>query len=403
MAAGIDSGPYDRDGFPTLIYSLSNFRGEGPTPAGTNRGMNAFGALDMGGNVREWCWNQSPEGRFVRGGAWDDAPYMYEEQSQQPAWDRSSRNGFRCVRYLGRDKVPAAAFVPEKPERPRDFGKEKPVADSVFGAYKARFEYDRKDLKPAMEERDESSRDWIREKVTFDAAYGGERVIAHIYMPRKASGPYQSIIYIPGAYAFGGEPSSQGFPDFGLLDFFLKSGRAVIYPIYKGTYERASDVTGDMTRPTEEYRHTYTELLIKWSKDFRRSIDYLDTRPDFDKQKIAFYGFSWGGELGMIIPAIEPRLNANIVLLGGFVDSNALPEAQGINYASRIRIPTLMLNGKYDILFPLETAVRPAFRLLGTPEQDKELVVYDTDHFVPPKELIKESLDFLDRYFGPVR
>lgn len=403
LAAGFDLGDYDGDGFPTLIYSLCNFHGDGPVPVGSRKGMNAFGALDMGGNVREWCWNQSPQGRFVRGGAWDDALYMYSNESQQSPWDRSPRNGFRCVQYLDRDKVPDAVFQSEKLENPRDFGKEKPVSDSVFNIYRAQFEYDRKELKAVIEERDESPKDWIREKVTLDAAYGGERVIAYLYLPRNVSGPHQSVIYIPGGYAFGGNPSSQGLPDIGLLDFFVKNGRAVVYPIYKGTYERTGDLTGDMTWPTEPYRHAYTELFIKWVKDFKRSVDYLETRPDFDSQRIAYYGFSWGGEMGMIIPAVEPRIKADIVLLGGFGSGYALPEAQEINYLPRIRIPTLMLNGKYDMVFPLETNVRPAFRLLGTPEKDKKLVVYDTDHYIPPKELIKETLDWLDKYFGPVK
>jgi hypothetical protein len=62
-----------------------------------------------------------------------------------------------------------------------------------------------------------------------------------------------------------------------------------------------------------------------------------------------------------------------------------------------------MLNGKYDMLLPLEANVGPAFKLLGTPEKDKKLIVYDSDHYVPRKELIKESLDWLDKYFGPVK
>ncbi len=42
------------------------------------------------------------------------------------------------------------------------------------------------------------------------------------------------------------------------------------------------------------------------------------------------------------------------------------------------------------------------FDFLGTPAEHKFQIVYDTDHFVPRNELIKESLDFLDRYLGPV-
>jgi dienelactone hydrolase len=358
----------------------------------------------MGGNVREWCWNQSPDGRFVRGGAWDDIFYKYEDVSQQPPWDRSPRNGFRCALYLDGGKIPAAAFEPKGLMKTRDFRNAQPVSDSGFEIYRAQFEYDRKDLKAIVEERDENSKDWIREKVTFDAAYGGERVIAHLYLPRKASGPYQSVVYFPGTVAIGAKPSSQGLADFSLcLDFFVKNGRAVVYPIYKGTYERTGDMIEEKEIPTEEYRHTYTEWLIKWVMDFRRCVDYLETRPDFDHQRIAFFGWSWGGVMGTIIPAVEPRIKANILLLGGFDRGAAQPEALGVNYISRIRVPTLMLNGKYDVYFPLEANVRPAFKLLGTPEEDKKLVVYDTDHYVPKKELIKESLDWLDRYFGPVK
>jgi dienelactone hydrolase len=387
-----------------MMYSLSNFHEDGLAPVGRHKGMNAFGALDMAGNVREWCWNQSPDGRFIRGGAWDDAVYMYGYESQQPPWDRSPRNGFRCVLYLDREEIPPGAFEPKGLKSSRDFRDAKPASDSVFKVYSAQFDYDRKELKPILEERDESSKDWIREKVTFDAAYGNERVIAFLYLPRNAAKPYQSVIYFPGSSAVAAPPSSHGLPDFSFyLDFFVKNGRAVVYPIYKGTYERTGDMRAEVQIPTEEYAHAHTEYLIKWVKDFRRCLDYLETRPDFDHQRMAFFGWSWGGKVGTIIPAVEQRIKASILCLGGFHYRGALPEALGVNYISRIRIPTLMLNGRYDVLFPLETNVRPAFKLLGTPEKDKKLVVYDTDHYVPKKELIKETLDWLDKYFGPVK
>ncbi|MFQ5771873.1 MAG: hypothetical protein ACE5HX_15165 [bacterium] len=53
--------------------------------------------------------------------------------------------------------------------------------------------------------------------------------------------------------------------------------------------------------------HSYTEYLIQVVKDFKRSIDYLETRPDIDSKKIAYYGMSWGGMLGAIIPAEDNR------------------------------------------------------------------------------------------------
>jgi pimeloyl-ACP methyl ester carboxylesterase len=74
-----------------------------------------------------------------------------------------------------------------------------------------------------------------------------------------------------------------------------------------------------------------------------------------------------------------------------------------LNFAPRVKVPVLMLNGRFDFIFPLASSQEPMFRLLGTPKEQKRRVVYDTGHDVPRNELIKESLDWLDRYLGPVK
>ena len=62
-----------------------------------------------------------------------------------------------------------------------------------------------------------------------------------------------------------------------------------------------------------------------------------------------------------------------------------------------------MLNGKYDFTFPLENSVKPFFKLLGTPDKDKRIIIYETDHYVLKNEVIKEVLAWCDTYLGPVR
>ncbi len=63
-----------------------------------------------------------------------------------------------------------------------------------------------------------------------------------------------------------------------------------------------------------------------------------------------------------------------------------------------------MQNGEFDAYFELETNVRPFFRLLGTPEKDKHLVVYPTGHAVWMRnEYRKTMFDFFNRYLGPAR
>ena len=109
--------------------------------------------------------------------------------------------------------------------------------------------------------------------------------------------------------------------------------------------------------------------------------------------------------LGGIIPAVEERLKLSILYAGGFdlIMGSGLPEADAFNYVSRIKMPVLMLNGKYDSFFPYETTVIPFYNLLGTPAADKKTLVYDTDHDVPASEMIKETLNWLDKYFGPAK
>ena len=62
-----------------------------------------------------------------------------------------------------------------------------------------------------------------------------------------------------------------------------------------------------------------------------------------------------------------------------------------------------MINGRYDFIFPLETSQRPLFRLLGAPEKDKRHAIIAGGHATPMNDVIKETLNWLDRYLGPVQ
>lgn len=89
---------------------------------------------------------------------------------------------------------------------------------------------------------------------------------------------------------------------------------------------------------------------------------------------------------------------------GGLVAFLPQPEVDPLNFAPRVRIPTLMINGRQDFTYPLKTASEPLFRMLGTPPDQKRHWLFDGGH-IPPRwqDLIKESLDWYDRYLGPVK
>jgi dienelactone hydrolase len=386
-----------------VLAPFANFGGQGPVAAGTENGITAYGAYDMAGNVREWCWNDMEQGRVVRGGAWSDNSYEFINPRWAPPRDRSARNGFRLAAYPDRRAVPEAAFAPQRLPVSVDYSAMHPVSDAIFQVYKEQFAYDATPLDARVEYRETSPGGWIREKISFDAAYGGERVLGYLFLPTNAPPPYQTVIYFPGG-ASAWMTSSQDlesyyeFPMF--LSFLVRNGRAVLYPVYQGTFERSTPelrVLADSEPPS----HAYAELVIQMVKDFRRSVDYLQTRPDIDRTRLAYYGMSWGAKLGAIVAAVEPRL-ATVVLVAGGFQGVQRPEVSQINYVSRVKAPTLMLDGRYDSFFGLEQAIRPMFRLLGTPAADKRLILYDTDHIPPRTEYIRETLAWLDRYLGPV-
>jgi pimeloyl-ACP methyl ester carboxylesterase len=111
---------------------------------------------------------------------------------------------------------------------------------------------------------------------------------------------------------------------------------------------------------------------------------------------------SAGADAGVILTALEPRLKAS-VLQGTGIWSGAPPEMDALNYAPRVRVPTLLLNGRYDFEVPFETAQRPLFDLLGAPADRKRHRVFATGHALPVDDVKDEILSWLDRYLGPVR
>jgi len=187
------------------------------------------------------------------------------------------------------------------------------------------------------------------------------------------------------------------FPVF--LSFLVKNGRAVVYPVYQGTFERQDPRFLAIFRGAEN--HAYTEFVIQLVKDFSRTVDYLETRQDIDVERIAYYGMSWGGILGTIIPAVEDRLQTSILLPAMYL-GRGRPEVHQANYISRITLPTLLFAGEYDTNNPIEQVIRPLFNMLGTPEEHKTMIIYPTDHIPPMNEVIRETLAWLDIYLGPV-
>jgi len=375
-----------------FLIPFSNFASVQVRPAAQSRALGSFGTLDMAGNMREWCWNASAGQRFILGGSYSDQSYMLMRGQLAPGFDRSSTNGFRCIR--DRDAARTAGLsAPITPVPPPAYLSAPPATDEVFALYASLYTYERNDLKPVVENLDDGSELYRRERVTFDAGYGGERAIAYLFLPRAATAPVPCVVVMPSGSTLLRKGSGESIrPE----AYILRSGRAMLYPIFKHTFERFEH--------TPTYQPVETrDAVVAWRKELGRSLDYLESRADIDSKKLGYVGYSMGSEVAPIVLALETRFAAAALLSGGLTPFfGKLPEVNAPNFLPHVKTPVLMVNGKYDAILPPATAQEPMFQQLGTAAADKRRIVVDSGHTVMTPEtqnaVIRAVLDWFEKY-----
>ena len=387
-AAPPDAGRY--------VVQTSNISHQALVPAGASNGLGPYGTLDMAGNVREWTLNAlDADRRFILGGDWASPTYLYAEPETLSPFDRSAGNGIRCVKNVA--PLPAGLTGLIRPQY-RDFATVHPASDAVFAAYRALYAYDRTPLEPRSDGVVNETKDWTEERVSYAAAYGGERITAFVFLPKRVRAPYQTVVFFPSARVLDLTDSRQ-LGDTSFFDYVVQSGRAVIYPIYQDTYERRAQhsLPGSAAE---------AEVIAQRSKDVGRTLDYLATRSDVDTSRLAYLGVSMGAAEGVIYATnAQPRFRTVVLLDGGFFLNPPAPGTDQADFAPRLKTPVLMVNGRYDFSFPMDKAQDPLFRMLGAPTADKRHRVLETPHDVRADraDLVPEVLDWLDRYLGRVR
>ena len=104
--------------------------------------------------------------------------------------------------------------------------------------------------------------------------------------------------------------------------------------------------------------------------------------------------------------ALEDRVRVVVIIVGGLLMQDTQPMADPFNFLPRVTQPTIMINARFDSFYPLETSGRPFFDKLGTPEDQRKLVIIDANHGVlsyARDRVVGETLGWLDGYLGPVR
>ena len=372
----------------------ANFEGRGTAPVDSyGFGLSPYGAYNMAGNAKEWCLNEMMDGFVTLGGSWEGPDYLFYAFGSLPGYSSSSALGFRCVKMSEADTGDQGAMRIDIDAATPSYV---PVEETTFKSFLSHYQYDKRLLDAEVVETIETD-DWRREKVTF-AGVGGDRIIAYLYLPRRAAKPFQCINLIPGGDIFW----SRGAADYAewLLAAQIKAGRAVMALVPKYAVERPRDP--DSVRP-EVHTVGYRDMMVHWVKEYSIGLDYLATRGDIDMDKIAHLGFSWGADaIGAVYAAIEDRYRS-VIFIGGGIHPYIrllLPEANAINFAPYIKPPKLMLHGRYDEVAAFKTRALPLYTLMQEP---KRLALVDAGHMPPLEIRVPIINNWLDETLGPVK
>jgi len=381
---------------PGIMAAAGNFLSTGPMPCGAMIGVGRFDALDMAGNVREWCHTADDEGkRYNLGGDWNAPHYTFSESFSISPWDRSLKNGFRCVRYPQESEPSAETLANVAKPKSLDLGPER----EPFQRLRAMYLYDHDlPLNPVIQSaplnNDMNSR-FRHEVVEITTAYNNERFKVHLLIPDDNPGKMETIIFVPGVTAWenGRELKLETEPHVDLLKRLAGSGRIVCFPVYQGTYERWSGSTLSQQFGNTPIRARDDYIAV--TKDGSRVVDYLLTRNDVNPKRLVYFGLSNGALRGPMALATDRRYRAAVLLSGGYTKwHKTRPEIQAFHFTPEVKQPILMMNGTSDEVFPVETSQKPMFADLGSTR--KKHVLFSAHHIISPHEVFNTMTQWLN-------
>ncbi len=247
--------------------------------------------------------------------------------------------------------------------------------------------------------------DMLREKIVFRGAQGF-LVPGYLQFPTSGSGPFPCVLLLhgwsgskenwwtDGGYIKGGN----------VRKALLEAGYAVFALDAQCHGDRISQndfapvnhyVDPDAPKPQRRGYFTQEDIYIQTTRDYRRAIDYLETRSDIDAKRIGMLGYSMGGHQTYLLTGVEPRVKVSVAVAAPAIKDKFSSIAEQ-NFVRGIGDrPFLEIMGRTDELCALDFALA-RFALIES--KNKKQILFDAGHklpedYVPPAVgWIKEHL-----------
>ena len=393
-------GPFENGGeIAPAVAAESRFLADGPIEAHREVGLGPWGTFNTAGNAREWVWNFVGDEAAALGGTWSDSREVYKQLLTAAPMSRSQDLGLRLMKSF--EPVPNEVLAAIPSPIDDKVAKREPISDDAFALMRYQFTVGARTPTHVEVNRFAESDLWVAEEVLLSFAED-EVLSVYVFLPRGHHGRLQPVLFgLPGTAGIA-QPNREVIEMLPQTDLIVAGGRALVIPIWDDHYQRAHPPTTDLGAFADRYRRE----AVLFFQDGVRTIDYLATRADIDADRLGYWGISFGSvNIGPPLLTMEARIRAAVLSAAGvwvWPFPISAPTMDIVNYAPRIRVPVLMINGRYDSMFPHELAQVRLFDLLGTPAADKRAVLYDGGHYFFPRSFVaKEVNDWFDKYLGP--
>lgn len=311
-------------------------------------------------------------------------------------------------------------------------------APDIFNIHKKALDYNTKLPLDAEEQIIQVTDYFVKYHVTYNSV-NGERIPAFLYVPRaEGLKKYYDSLNETDRESFDKKRSALGGPPWPAMFFmhFLQSDKSLadgfatqivlsgyvllaIDGVFKGEREQPG-------RNILEFDPKKTVANIRQQViDTRRGVDYLASIPGLvDMNRLGYFGVSMGAITGTLATAVDQRFRV-VVLADGAADLSViyshseLPDIQEamdkiaalgytpekafdilraidpLFYAPHIAPrPVLLINGKYDELFPREAM--EAFH--NAVREPKAVRWFDSGHILPVNHVILLTLKWFKKY-----
>lgn len=294
-----------------------------------------------------------------------------------PSFRTAVRNTLPGIVLLG---LTVSAAVAQKPNNAN-------LAPPEFSKLRSFYDYDaKKDV--LFKTEDKSNDQAFVLHIEFNGPSGDK--VTGLFAKPKAEGVYPCVLLLHGLTS-NKETMAVGFGP-----SLVKQNIAVL--------ALDAPMHGERKKPDDNPSkpENFPGVLHDGCREYRVALDWLAKRKDIDSAHIGLLGYSMGSFMGSILGALDTRIKAFALCVGGdpilplivTIPEDNRDVAYSIStslFIGRIAPrPILMLNGKQDTVVKEEASKR----LYSAAKEPKEQVWYESGHILP-KEALEKSVSWL--------